>query len=386
MDISSGETGMREWNPRSREVLRDQVGAYDALRERCPVAHSDTLGWSLLRHSDVLAALADPGTYSSRVSRHVAVPNGMDPPEHTEFRQVVDDCFTPELVEAFAPELRALTDTLVGRAVAGVGEVEIMSALALPFAAQAQCAYLGWPSDVADALQGWAAASAWATAAGQRDELNRVAAQFDRIISEVLDHQRTATPSSVMARLLAARVHGHPLADAQMVSMLRNWTAGELGTIAAAVGIIIEHLARRQDLQELLRRQPEVRQAAMDEMLRLEAPLIANRRRTARSVSVDGRVIPADQPVTILWSAAQRDPRRFEDPADFRLDRDPGDNLLYGRGPHYCPGEGLSRLELGTLMDEFLRAVPRFRSAAGTAAPRAQYPSGGFSEVRISLV
>ena len=152
MDISSGETGMREWNPRSREVLRDQVGAYDALRERCPVAHSDTLGWSLLRHSDVLAALADPGTYSSRVSRHVAVPNGMDPPEHTEFRQVVDDCFTPELVEAFAPELRALTDTLVGRAVAGVGEVEIMSALALPFAAQAQCAYLGWPPDVADAL------------------------------------------------------------------------------------------------------------------------------------------------------------------------------------------------------------------------------------------
>jgi cytochrome P450 len=99
-----------------------------------------------------------------------------------------------------------------------------------------------------------------------------------------------------------------------------------------------------------------------------------------------GRTIEADAPVTVLWAAAQRDPRVFEDPAEFRLDRDPNDNLLYGRGPHYCPGEGLSRLELGVLLDELLLKAPAFTLAPHREPVRAVYPSGGFSEVRITLV
>lgn len=185
-----------------------------------------------------------------------------------------------------------------------------------------------------------------------------------------------------MSRLLTARVNGDLLTDEQLVSMLRNWTVGELGTIAAAVGIIVEFLARRPDVQQLVRDNPQIRQAAMDEMLRLEPPLISNRRRTAKPVVVRGRTIPADQPVTILWPAAQRDPHTFEDPTEFRLDRSPADNLLYGRGPHYCPGEGLSRLELGVLLDAFLEAVPQF-SQVGVPV-RAQHPAGGFTQIRIS--
>lgn len=385
---SSGSAGPGQpydWDPSDESVRDDQIAAYDKLRERCPVAHSGTQGWSLLRHEDVVEALLDPGTFSSRVSVHVAIPNGMDPPEHDAFREVVDACFTPALVDASAPVLAELAAELVAR-LGSADVIEVMAGLAGPYAAQAQCAYLGWPAEVASTLLQWSAHSTRATRSRDRAELDRIAGEFEEIITGILERSRAADPASVppvMARLLSARVAGEPLSDGQLVSMLRNWTVGELGTIAAAIGIILEFLARRPDVQQLLRDRPHVRQAAMDEILRLHAPLIANRRRTARSVAVRQREIPADQRVTILWSAAQRDPHRFEDAAEFRLDRRPADNLLYGRGPHYCPGEGLSRLELGMLLDAFLDAVPGFTLAA--APVRETYPAGGFAEVRIAV-
>ncbi len=376
-----------DWDPRDQSVVRDQVAAYDEVRERCPVARSQFHGWSVLRHEDALTVLDDHVTFSSRVSTHMAAPNGMDQPEHPAYRAIVDRCFTPELVTSFEPELRGIAAGIIGGATAGVDGMEVMSAVAVPFAALAQCAYLGWPGEVAAALQGWSADSAQATRSRDRAELSRVAERFDTIIREMLDLQRAVGPgdrTTLTGRLLGEQVDGVPLNDAVLVSMLRNWTAGELGTIAAAVGIIVESLARRPDLQGLFRSSPRVRQTAMDEILRLEAPLIANRRRTTRSVTLRGRMIPADEPVTILWPAVQRDPAVVAAPIDFRLDRDPRDNLLYGRGPHHCPGEGLARLELGVLLDELLRALPGFSTSPGDLPVRAIYPAGGFTQVRIS--
>ena len=118
---------MSEWDP--REVGDDQTRTYDALRERCPVAYSETQGWSLLRHADVLAALHDPVTFSSRVSTHVAVPNGMDGAEHAAFRAVVDRCFTPQRVAEFAPDLRRIAESLVVDLSAAGQPVEVMTAL-----------------------------------------------------------------------------------------------------------------------------------------------------------------------------------------------------------------------------------------------------------------
>ncbi len=373
-----------DWDPGA--VEGDQVAAYDALRQRCPVAFSEVHGWSLLRHADVLAALQDPATFSSRVSVHVAVPNGMDGAEHSAYRAVVDRCFTPDRVAGFAPQLRGIATDLVGALVLSPGPVEVMAALGEPYAALSQCAYLGWPAPVADALRQWAADSQRATRARDRAELDRVAARFDAIIVAELDRARAqdaAAPRTLTHALLAERIDGRPLNSAEVVSIVRNWTAGELATISAAVGIIVEFLARRPDVQGLLRDRPDLRQTAMDEILRLEPPLIANRRRTTGPVGVSGRRIPADAAITILWPAAQRDPTAFDDPTTFRLDRDPAGNLLYGRGPHACPGEGLSRLELGILLDALLAALPGFRPAGEPV--RATHPAGGFAEVRIAV-
>lgn len=326
-------------------------------------------------HADVLGAIEDPETFSSRVSVHVAVPNGMDGAEHAAFRAVVDRCFTGERVAEFEQQLRDIVQ------VPGNAPLEVMTALARPFAAAAQCAYLGWGPDAAQALLTWSVDSQAATRSRDRAELDRVAARFDAIIRAQLDAARSKPGATLTHMLLHEKVHDRPLTDAEIVSIVRNWTAGELATIAAAVGIVVEFLARRTDVQQLLRDQPSTRQAAMDEMLRIEAPLLTNRRRTTREVEVGGRSVPADSPVTIDWAAAHRDATVFDDPDAFRLDRDPADNLLYGRGPHYCPGEGLSRLELGVVLDVLLATIPAFHLVEPPV--RASAPAAGFAEVRI---
>lgn len=69
-----------DWDPKSDAVQRDQRAAYDEMRERCPVAYSDFLGWSVFRHQDIVRVLMDPDTFSNAASRHLSVPDGMDPP------------------------------------------------------------------------------------------------------------------------------------------------------------------------------------------------------------------------------------------------------------------------------------------------------------------
>jgi cytochrome P450 len=150
-----------------------------------------------MRHDDVLAAVTDDATFSSSVSVHVAVPNGMDAPEHTAFRAVVDRSFTPDLVQAFTPTLQEIAADQLSAALRSGGEIEVMSAIAEPFAARAQCAYLGWPRTVAQAA-GLAHESATATRARDRAQLNKVAEQFDRIIVEMLDQQRLFTKQGVV--------------------------------------------------------------------------------------------------------------------------------------------------------------------------------------------
>lgn len=373
-----------EWTP--TDAGEDPLRNYQALRERCPVAHSEAEGWSLLRHADALAALHDPATFSSQVSTHVAVPNGMDGAEHAAFRAIVDRCFTPERVAAFAPQLRGIAQSLVADLPVTAGlTVEVMDGLAEPYAARAQCAYLGWSTSVAEDLRAWAIESRLATRSRDRDELDRVARRFDHIIVAELDRARAqsaATPPSLTHQLVAERVNDRPLTDEELVSIVRNWTAGELGTISAAVGITVAFLARHRDVQDMLRAQPNLRQAAIDEMLRLEPPLLSNRRRTTRTALVAGRSIPAEEPVTILWPAVQHDPTVFPEPSEFRPDRDAAHNLLYGRGVHYCPGEGLARLELEIALDTLLMERPGFRVAA--APVRAIPPAGGFAEVQVT--
>ncbi|HOM14701.1 MAG TPA: cytochrome P450 [Rubrivivax sp.] len=383
-------TTPEDWDPRSQPVLDDQIAAYDAMRRGCPVAYSEYLHWSLFRHADVLRVLNDPSTFSSVVSGHVSVPNGMDPPQHTLYRRIIEPYFDAPRMAAFAPECRRIAAELAARLPAG-GPCELMADFADEFALRIQCAFLGWPDALRAPLRAWIRDNHKARLAHDRAALAAVAKAFDRHVREQLDARRAAgaeAPDDVTTQLMRERVPAaggeRVLDDEELTSILRNWTVGELGTIAACVGIVAQYLAEREALQQRLHADSALLPAAIDEILRIHAPLIANRRVALHAAEFDGRRIEVGERISLIWAAANRDEAVFGDPDEFRLDRDPALNLLYGAGIHVCPGAPLARLELQLVFEELLRAR-RLRPQPGRAPLRAAYPGSGYSQLPLLL-
>lgn len=376
-----------DWDPRSDEVQANQVAAYDRMRESCPVAYSDFLGWSLFRHADVRRVLLDHETFSSVVSSRRVIPSGMDPPEHTPYRRIVELYFTPERMEAFEGPCREIAAGLVDSLLAG-REGEVTSQLATPFAVQVQCAFLGWPAHMHEPLRAWILKNHGATLAQDRAALATIASEFEAYVDELLMARRAAgkqASDDITTELLEQKVEGKPLTSDEIVSILRNWTAGEVGTISASISILLHFLAEHPEIQEQLRNDFSLLPRAIDEILRLHGPLVANRRLTTRPVTIGGREIPAGERISINWIAANRDPEVFAEPDRFRLDRNPDDNLLYGAGIHVCPGASLARMELRLVMEELLARSRPWRLAEGIGPVRASYPSSGFAKLVIRM-
>jgi cytochrome P450 len=334
--------------------------------------------------------LDDHETFSSVVSSHLSVPNGMDPPLHTVYRQLIEPYFEPARMAAFEPVCQGIAARLVS-ALPCEGDIELMESLARPFALQTQCAFMGWFDDGHEPLERWVRRNHAATLAGDRAAMADVAQEFDGHVRALLELRRragSAAARDLTTELMSAHVDGRPIGDDEIVSILRNWTVGELGTIAAAVGILVQYLAAQPRVQSRLRAEPSLLPAAIDEILRLHAPLVTNRRITTRAVEIGGRRLAAGERVSVVWASANRDEAVFGDPDEFRPDRDPADNLLYGAGIHVCPGAPLARLELRTILGELLRGSAWIEPAPGRAPQRARYPGSGFAllPVRITTV
>lgn len=375
-----------DWNSRSPEVQEDQIAAYDSMRARCPVAHDEFMGYTLFKNEDVRYALEHPELFSNRVStRHIAVPNGMDAPEHTAFRAINDKYFTPERMQAFEPQIREVVHQLV-RDIPRGETVDIMGEFATRYAMRVQNAFMGWPESLEEALIAWMNKNRSATLKRDRAEIASVAVEFDGYIRALLDERR-ANPAlqDVTAELLHDRVElpgqePRVMTDEEIVSLIRNWTVGELSTVSAIVGVIVNFLGEHQGEADRLRQHPEYIGHAVEEILRLQDPLVANRRITTADVEVGGRTIPAGCPVTINWTSANRDEGAFEDALDYRPDRDQSRNLTYGAGIHVCPGAPLARLELRVLVEELLAAT---ESITVESTVNAQFPVAGYSSVKV---
>jgi cytochrome P450 len=376
-----------DWDPRAAQVLADQIAAYDAMRQRCPVAHSDYLWWSLFRHADVLRVLEDEKSFSNAASNHLSIPNAMDPPEHTPYREIIDRYFEADAMSAFEPLCRNIAEALV-RALPRNDSVELMEQFAQPFALRAQCAFMGWPDSLHEPLGHWIGRNHRATRAGDRSAMAQIAVEFDGHIKQQLVWRRDAgdkAPDDVTSRLLREHIHGRPLSDEEIVSIVRNWTVGELGTIAASVGILVQYLAAHPALQIELRQRPDALPAAIDEILRLHPPLIANRRVSTCPVEIGGRQIAAGERLTLIWASANRDEAVFGDPDHFDPEANGRHNLLYGAGVHVCPGAPLARLELRLILQALLAGTQEILPAPGPPPERAQFPASGFATLPIRL-
>lgn len=404
-------TPPQDWDPLAELAEGDQRTVCDRMRETTPVAYSEAIGWSLFRHGDVTRVLDDPETFSNAVSRHLSVPNGMDPPHHTEYRRIIEPYFSTERMRAFEAQCREIAADLAQR-LAKPASQDLIGELARPFAARVQCAFLGWPQWMEQALSEWYRKNEEATRSRDREAQAAVAEEFSGYIKELLEERRAAggenmagsengrtgaadsseatsgteAPSEqdITADLMQAQVQGHPLSDEEIVSIIRNWTAGEIGTITASVGILAEFLASHQEIQKELRSDYALLPEAIDEILRLNGPLFSNRRVATRRAEIGGRTIEAGDRISLIWIAANRYPRVFEEPERFRWGRNRRDNLLFGRGIHVCPARPLAHLELRVVLEELFRYTETL--APGPVEPRfAHYPGCGFEELPLRV-
>jgi cytochrome P450 len=377
-----------DWDPRSPEVQQDQAAAYDRMRSTCPMAHSEYLNWSLFKHGDVRRVLMDHETFSSRVSSHLSVPNGIDPPEHTAFRAVVNKYYTPAEMERFEPVSRRIAATLIDDLRPDNG-IEIMGGFARTFALRNQSAFMEWPIELEQPLLDWTRKNHEATLARERQTMIEVAYEFDGYIRKLLVERRKArtdTPQDNTARLLFEAVDGRPLTEDEIVSIIRNWTVGELSTIASSVGVILNYLANHPEVQNRLRADRSLIAAATDEIQRIQDPLVTSRRITTKPVELGGRHLDAGSRLTIMWPSANRDETVFASPNEFCLYRNPDDNLVYGAGIHVCPGAPMARLELRVLLEELFDRTSSILPVEGKTPLHAIYPAAGYSELFMRFV
>ena len=167
------------WEPLSEPVLADQRRTYDRMRAACAAAESPR-GITLFRHADVVAAAADPVTFSSAASAYRMAPNSLDPPEHTAFRAIIDPFFTPDRMRALEPRVRRIAHDIIGAVPRGV-TVDAVTEIGYPFAVRAQADWLGWQG-IEDKLLAWMGENHAATRSRDRSRTTAVAAAFDDLV------------------------------------------------------------------------------------------------------------------------------------------------------------------------------------------------------------
>jgi len=354
------------------------------------------------RHAEVVAAAQDPGLFSSAASAHLQVPNGLDGAAHARARRLLDPFFAPDELAWLGPVLDDLAVGLVADVAGGAFDAVELGAR---YAVRAQSAWLGWPADLEADLLDWVAENRAATRSGDRAWTGRVAARFDRIVRGLLDARRagaTAGPATsgperddasatggpdVTARLLAQQDDDGPAwTDEELVSILRNWTGGDLSSLALCAGVVVHWLAEHPAHQHHLRDAPDpALDAAVDEILRLDDPFVSNRRVATRDTVVAGCPVAAGEQVVLDWREANRDREAFDDPGAYDPEGHADRNLVYGTGPHVCPGRPLATLELRVLVRRLLRAGTVVHDDA-RPAERETAPVAGFRTVPVRVV
>lgn len=372
----------------SGRIWEDQRSAYDAMRARCPVTR-DGDSWMVLGHAEVVAAATDPETFSSAVTERRAIPNSLDGAEHATFRAVVDRYLTRERVAREEPRCRAHAAAIVDGLPRGE-TVRTIGTVGVPFAVRSQSVWLGWPPEMEEDLIVWMRDNHAATRSGDRRRTAAVAERFDRMMHALLEPRRDAPVTDITGELMRETVDGRPLTDEEIVSILRNWTAGDLGSLATSVGVIVHFLAATPTVQREVRAlvgagDAEAVEAAVEEILRIDDPFVSNRRRATRDVELGGVGIPADARVLLNWTAANRDPSVFDDPDRFDPAAHAGSNLVFGVGPHVCPGRALTLMELRVITEELLSRTTWIEPAQDRPAVRETPPVGGWARVPVVL-
>lgn len=358
------------------DVLVDPYPAYAELRELGAVVHLPENGvHALTRYDAIRAALADWESFSSTSIAFNPMADealtgtslASDPPAHTQLRAALTENLSPRALRGLKGRIETKADALVAELVEK-GSFEAIDALARAFPLEVVADLIGFTGHVRDNMLRWGQAAMQVLG-----PMNQRTAESFPIAGELY-----AWCSQVRADDLAEGSVGRGIFDAEARGAIPPDTAGHIihqylgagvDTTIAAIGNIVALFARHPEQLALVRENPSLVPAAFNEALRLWAPVHAWGRRATKDVTVDGTVIPAGAKVAILFGAGNHDPRHYDDPDTFLVERNPVDHLSFGYGPHGCAGQGLARLEAHAVIDALARRVQRLVLAPETRVP-----------------
>jgi hypothetical protein len=376
------------------DVLADPYPAYERLREAGPVVWLERYGvWASARYSAVRGALLDHESFSSAAGVGLAdlrpapgssaADAGMtgasrdpnwrtpsmlleqDPPDHTRARRVVSSVLSPSGIRERGQEWTAAAEDIVRKLVA-VGEFDGIRQLAqvlpltvfadavglseegraenlLPFADFAFNAF-GPPNElVAKSVAGGKAALPWVVAHCYPDKLS---------------------PDGWGARIhRLAEQEGYSVDEGAV--LVRSLLAAGIDTTVRGLGSALFHLATHPHQYAALRADPGLIRSAFDESVRLESPTRMFFRAVTRDTELDGVKVPGGDKIVLLFGAANRDPRRWDDADRFDITRKSGGHLGFGVGIHACIGRIVAYLEAEVM----LKALTALAATVETAGP-----------------
>lgn len=358
---------------------------YERLRRECPVAHTDALGgfWMLTHYADVARVAADAARFSTTVQNVVPKvaytgrrpPLHLDPPEHTPYRATLNPLLSAERVARLEPWVRTLVhEELQPLQLRGGGDlcgewsarfpVRVFAKwMNLDATLQAQLMHAG-PEFIRSV-------QAFDSAAMKQTSL--VLYDMARALIEQRLQQPQPVDSDPVSALLAVRLPGpsgqpQPLPHEMIVGTVRQVLVVGIVAPMVMMGSIALHLAQDPALHQQLKADATLLPAAVEEFLRLYTPYRGFARTALEDTTIQGCPVSRGEAIALTYASANRDERVFAQPHRFILNRpNIGDHLAFGRGPHFCAGAHLARLELRIALETLLASANRIELAGEVA-------------------
>jgi cytochrome P450 len=362
-------------DPFSEEFAANPYPFHEELRKLGPVIRLERYGiYGMARHAEVHAALNDWQSFmsgagagiqdlrSAKAWRPRSIVLEVDLPLHDETRgalqRVLSGPAIRKLREPFEAEAERLVEELVAR-----GSFDAIADLAIPYPLKVMGDAVGVPAEGRECLLPFS--NMLFNSFGPENDVFRdtLAESKDVIPRLIAQCERSSLdPDGLGAQIYQLADEGR-LAKEHAPPVVRSILSAGFDTTVAGMGNAIFAFMRNPREWERLKREPALARTAFDEVIRWEAPVQTFFRTTSRDVEIAGTIIPEGRKVLLFLAAANRDPRKWEEPDRFDISRKTIGHVAFGNGIHVCVGMMVARLEAELLLTAFAKRVARFEPA-----------------------
>lgn len=346
--------------------LEDPYPRYAQWRASEPVwFDAENNAWVLSRFEDIRRVFKDPETFSSNADAPgstLMLPLLMDdPPRHTKLRALVNRAFTTRALKDMEQGVAALARDMVAQLDASA-PVDIAAALTIPLPIRVIADLMGIPAERAAEFKRWSDAVTLTTDMSEEARMKDIMELF-AFFQAMIPERRAAPGEDLVSRLVTAEVDGDVLSDEDIVGFAILLLIAGNETTTNLLSNLLHYLSSHPQDWERLRADHALIDAAIEEILRFDAPVQYVDRKATRDVEFHGQVIKAGERVSLLMGSANRDENKYEHPDQFRLDRGRSHHHTFGHGIHFCIGAPLGRMEARFAMEALLQRFSSLRPA-----------------------